>query len=329
MFIRPILCISLLLGVAACTTPKEAQPTWQSTQYKPMVPERKPLAEPLEMLATDSSVTVFPLDKPVTDPFSDKKMQPVSEKVLGEGYPVLDPSVSVYPLKPPTEVPSVAFENVQTGADANLYSARVKSLAAQRPLMDDDMAFPALPPTDGAKMNASAEEVIGMGRDNIETTALPPIEGPAINVEEQVYTPVQPAKPPQAIFTKPGAKIGPNGLEKSSSQPVATQAPAVSKPPVMPAAEPAAPIMPSSQEFLPPPRPRDPEDAWVPPPAVPTTIAPVNVHEVAGDMPLPTPSKQPLPAPSLPTPKAAIPAQAKPSEGDTIPMPPIPSLTGY
>lgn len=333
MSIRPILCVSLLLCAAACTMPgtQEAQPTWKSTQYTPLTPARPVPSDPMKALVTDSSVTVFPLSEPIHQPFSDKQLQPLSQKVLGEGYPVLDTSVTVYPLNPPRAIPNVAFENVaQTSADSSLYSARVQALAAQRPPeedMGDMVPFPALPSTRGAVSPASAHDVIGAARDDIQASTLPPIEGPAIAVEEPVYTPVKPAQPPESLFTKPGAKIGPKGhmgnapVVPAKMAPIAEPMPAPKAPPMpapkpmpapMPAPAPAkapVPIPDDAAMAMPPPKPREPDDAWVPPPAVPAEGIP------------------PLPADMT----AIAPPAVKPEEPaeEIIPMPPIPSLTGY
>ncbi len=125
---------------------------------KPSIQANQNLLETMNG-TTDSSVTVYPLTGDIVDPFTRKTLQPLSSKVIAEGYPVLDPSVTVYPLRPPSAVPPVSFENVdQVGANSSLYSARVQSLTAQRDI--EAGSFPNFPSSNKIVTSVESEALI-------------------------------------------------------------------------------------------------------------------------------------------------------------------------
>lgn len=160
---------------------------------------------------TDPSVTVYPLTGAIGDPYTRKNLQPISSKVLAEGYPVLDPSVSVYPIRPPSAVPPVAFENVnQVGASSSLYSARVQSLTAQREI--EEGAFPNFPSTNKIITDVQSEALLPLPIEPLSTNDLD-----AVAMDAPPPLPFEPMMPKQApvpvfdVFKKPGTVSRPEG----------------------------------------------------------------------------------------------------------------------
>ena len=270
---RYILVACVMITLSACTV---AQPekTLQSDGM-PVMPQPKPQLDVLTALNSES-VTVYPLTGDMRTPFSNKKLQPISEKVIGEGYPVLDPSVTVFPLKPPTSIPDVTFDNVQTGASSSLYSAKVKSMAAQRPPEDD------MPP----RIAPISEDVIGA---DIKSTPLAPIIAPPVNVS-QIN-----AKPVRLLFTAPGTKSGPEGVMKTDVAPLPIS---ISSPPA---------------SFV---------DMSAPPPMPARTL---KMQPIMDDKPVALPSPEPV-VTTMPMGKSS---DSDTQESDVVPLPAIPSLTGY
>lgn len=89
----------------------------------------EPLSAPLDYataMSGDPSVTVYPLTGPVPDPYTRKQLQPLSQKVIGEGYPVLDPSVIVFPPRTPERFPAAVplAGGVRVDANASIAQAR-------------------------------------------------------------------------------------------------------------------------------------------------------------------------------------------------------------
>lgn len=257
MISRLFIIISTLAVLSACTT---QQPQPKPMAEAPMIPQPKPELDVITALNTPS-VTVYSLKGNEQNPFSNKQLQPLSQKVIGEGYPVLDPSVIVYPLNPPTSIPNVAFDNIRTGADSSLYSARVRAMAAQRPMERESLP------------------VIGAGQTSIEATPLPPIIDAPINV------PSLPATPAEPLFTPVGKRVGPVA-ERAAALP----------PAVIPIQN--API------FAP---------------------APQKMQPIIDDAPVPLPIADAPVVTELPMSEGESDTQPD----DTIPLPPIPSLTGY
>ena len=223
---------------------------------KPM-PAPKPF-DPLVALNAVPGVTVYPLNTPPSDPFTRKNLQPLSSKVIGEGYFVEDPSVNVYPPRLPQAVPAVTpmDSGVRVDAASALYSGKIRaqeppktvlvpSAPAGQPV--DDMsggviAQQALPPVIGDNQtqvgNAPQPEWGGMGgstlppvQEKFVTTPAPMMAAPAM----QGGWGSQPTlmAPPQHAFTQAGAKSGPVQTGYGAPPPVAQpkQEPIVHTPP--------------------------------------------------------------------------------------------------
>ncbi len=222
-----IFSVLFILSLSACAQmgfvpdiPSHTSKVADESHHTPMMdtpaqPKQTDLLTTLNE-TTDSSVTVYPLTGEITDPYTRKNLQPLSSKVLAEGYPVLDPSVVVYPLRPPSSVPPVSFENVdQVGANSSLYSARVQSLASQRDI--DDGAFPSFPSSDQIVTDVVSEDIVPM--------AIKPLdEGDFIDVPDRPFdvsappplAPMPASSPsslaqPVNVFKKAGTVSRPEG----------------------------------------------------------------------------------------------------------------------
>lgn len=237
MLRRPILFLSLLPLLAACADMTDTKPAAREEQPLPVAQPAPQQVDVLSAMDRDS-VTVYPLNGPVQDPFTRKNLQPLSQKVLAEGYPVMDPSVTVYPLSTPTAMPNVAMDNVRVDAQSALYSGKVRSQAMQaqasapkmKPVYpEDDMTggivqseLPPIPPP------ADSPSIWG----DVPTAYLPPMPGmpqqaPAPVIGARVYEAPQAGKRSAPIDTSYGgtAAIVTNGMPAPSSvNPVAVNA---------------------------------------------------------------------------------------------------------
>lgn len=193
---RHILFLSLLPLLAACAMEKDSKP--MPPQPAPPAPIAQLAPAPDLMNAMDRpSVEVYPLNGPVADPFTRKNLQPLSQKVLAEGYPVMDPSVTVYPLSMPTAMPNVTMDNVRADAQSALYTGRVRSQAMQnsnkmQPIYDDGSPAPI--------MSSDA------GMVDVQTEALPPIMPPPADspsIWGDVPTAYLPPLPDMPAYTPP------------------------------------------------------------------------------------------------------------------------------
>ena len=132
MLRRHIVFTALVPLLAACAMEPDTKP--MPDPVAPQAPVQQPAPQVDLLNAMDRpSVEVYPLSGPPVDPFTRKNLQPLSQKVLAEGYPVMDPSVTVYPLSMPTAMPNVAMNNVRTDAQGALYTGKVRSQAMQNP----------------------------------------------------------------------------------------------------------------------------------------------------------------------------------------------------
>lgn len=131
MFRRYAALFLLPVALTACAQmygvdTKEPQVQHQAPVMTPP-PAPKPL-DPLAQLNSVPGVTVYPLNTPPSDPFTRKNLQPVTQKVLGEGYFVSDPSVNVYPPRLPQAIhDNVPMEGVRVDAAGALYSGKIRA----------------------------------------------------------------------------------------------------------------------------------------------------------------------------------------------------------
>lgn len=228
MLRRHILFLAVAISLSACAMERDTKPKAQEPAPQPVV---KPAPQVDLLNAMDRpSVEVYPLSGPPVDPFTRKNLQPLSQKVLAEGYPVMDPSVSVYPLSPPTSMPNVAMTNVRTDAQSMLYTGKVRSTAMQnppykmQPITGEDMgsgmtvkteALPPIPPP------ADSPSIWG----DVPTAHLPPMPPVPFPVQEMapvaqpIYQPPQPGRQSPPIDTSYGGSAATvtSGLPAPSS----------------------------------------------------------------------------------------------------------------
>lgn len=206
------------------------------------VPAAKPVLDTSAMEVMnqiDPSVKVFSIkDGPMPDPYMKSNLQPLSGKVVGEGYVATDPSVTVYPPRMPTAVPDLApMEGVKVDATASLYSAKVRAMAKER----TDLNNPPPLPVEALSMDDMEGDMTGRvpmppvrddrSLDNIApiaAEALPPVQ--EIEVPSRAPIQIREAAPIAPMkFTTAGTRSIPAGsaaVRLAPMQPVMAPAPA-------------------------------------------------------------------------------------------------------
>lgn len=204
----------------------------------------------------DPSVRLFSLRGQPAYPLINKPLQPLSEKVIGEGYVATDPSVTVYPPRLPTAVPALApMQGVRVDASTALYSAKIQNEARMNPRLDppelpiEAVSMAELDMEDG--QSATSDDMIGDGEDmialplsarkarglqqpvpavigddslsaeDIMVQPLPPVEEVAVTSRA---TPASVPSTPPVTFKSAGSKSGPvNTGYGTPVQPVSPQ----------------------------------------------------------------------------------------------------------
>lgn len=202
------------------------------------VPAEKPAFDTSAMDVmgqVDPSVKVYPIkDGALPDPYIKSNLQPLSEKVIGEGYVATDPSVTVYPPRMPTAIPDLApMEGVKVDATASLYSAKVRALAKQR--RDEPINPPPLP-VEALSMDDMEGDMIGSvpmppAMNDRSLDVIQPVTAEALPPVQEIEVPARAPiniKPPTTIapmkFTTAGTRSLPAGSAARAQVPQLTPA---------------------------------------------------------------------------------------------------------